>query len=985
MNRLMSPGFLVLLIVFVFSAGSAHGQLPTPSATPDLGDAPDGSNNLGGAMSAYPGVAARFPTVHATGGGSPPGPLHRNDPPVYYLGNALSAEEQADQGPDADGFNNLRPLLNSADDDAFDDGLQAPGRMGHCVEHTLVYRVTSLKAADAFLNVWVDWNRDGAWETRELACPGAAPVAEWAVQNVPIKLAAERRELRVTIRTWRPDPAASVWLRISLSDARAPGDGSSPPNPYTLGETEDYLLELAGLPASRTPPQLRPQPFTALTGGLAGHQVFLPLLSGGGGSGPTRPDLPVGTPAGRLREVDVAHIGGSPLGPTRAIVVTAAGSGAGVRLSSWAINNGPQTPAFLLDGPSFPGHDVKLHVLTPDLTPKLTHELLISAVIRDGNLWLTSWRLNAAGQFTQLSTRGYGSNAQVQVAAYAIAHREVRGSNQRDGFQVITPLRTTNNQLRMVTWSVNGTTGAINGLHDSGDWGGEPHPDTQLAATKIAGDTSFLPDYFAVSYRGREELLTNTFWGLTSGGVPEFRGIRVSGLDIRGDDTVEVAMRHVAVAPLTDMGFLSATHDGLGGTRLISWDNQLTCFGDGGCGVTPHYIADQSEDEDPGGFGVELDAPDLTANRALLLDALYDDELFVRNVGSTGAQGIASVTKVMTLILALEAIADGSASLDDAVTTSAAAAEVGGSQMSPPLVEGEVQSLETMLYGLMVNSGNDAALAIAEHIGGDQATFATMMNDKADDLGMAASVYCQAAGGCFSTPADQVALWRSVYTDPVFQEFAGPVNYLGCGEGPGGEEICHFIDKAESIYPGQESWKGGSLGFFCGSEPSTDGLPLCASSGCLSAQATRLDRTLIQSILQPGPLAADTGPDSRALWDYGYRLLYTPDARGEAENAGDAPDFGLDSVNDTLALTAVIDGQEVRLCSWEALTWTGQISQVGCATRTVNGLAASPNQPPPTAIEVVLRSTLEADGDYLVGHRDGDDLVLTMWRLGAHE
>jgi hypothetical protein len=250
---------------------------------------------------------------------------------------------------------------------------------------------------------------------------------------------------------------------------------------------------------------------------------------------------------------------------------------------------------------------------------------------------------------------------------------------------------------------------------------------------------------------------------------------------------------------------------------------------------------------------------------------------------------------------------------------------------------------------------------------------------------MSDSVYCQAAGGCYSTPADQVALWRSVYTDPAFQEFAGPVNYFGCGTGPSGEEICRFIDRAESVYPGEESWKGGSQGFFCPSEPSTDGLPLCASSGCLTAQATRLDRTLLQTILQPQPLAADRGPDSRALWDYGYRLLYTPDARGDAEEVGATPDFGLDTLDDTLAVTAMIDGQHVRLCTWSALTWTGQISQVGCARRLMNGLAAGAYQPPPTEIDVVLRSTLLSDGDYILGHRDGDELVLTMWSLGEHD
>jgi hypothetical protein len=988
MRYLLRLRLALVLALFVSSVAQSHAQSFDRPARPDLGDAPDTTNGLGGSMSAYPGVVARFPTVATAVGGGPAGPLHRNDPPIYYLGDGLSAEEQADQGADSDGFNNLRPLSNSADNDALDDGLALPHRMGHCVEHTLVYRVTSRKAAAAFLNIWVDWDRDGAWNSAALACPGAAPVAEWAAQNLPLKLAPERHELRVTIRTWRPDPNASVWLRISLSEQQAPSDGSSPPNPYALGETEDYLLELAGLPQSVTPPTLRPQAFEALTSSPPGHRVYLPLAAGTR-SGPPAPDLPEGTPDGQLREVEVAHVGGLFTGTNRPILVTAAGSGAGVRLGSWAVEQGTQTPTFLRDGPGFPGHTARLHVLTPEIAPKANYELLLSAVIREGDLWLTSWRLDTNGQFTQLSSRGYGRNAEVAVEAYAIAHREARRDGSLQAFQVVTPLRTANRQLRTVTWSVNATTGAINGLQDSGSWDGDLSPTTQLAATKIAGN-AFLGDYFAVSYRTAGGVLANSFWGVSPAGAPEHRGVSVSGLDIRGnelsgDDEDGVEMRHVAVAPLTAMGMLSATHDGGGETRLISWDNRLACAGDSGCVVQPHFIAEQADDANPNGAGVSLPQPALTANRALLLDPQHDDTLFERNVGGTGAQGIASVTKVMTLILALDAIADGNADLDDLVTTSAAAANVGGSQMAPPLVEGEVQTLETLLYGLMVNSGNDAALAIAEHIGGSQADFATMMNARAAQLGMSSTVYCQAAGGCFSTPADQVALWRSAYTDPDFLRFVGPVDYQACGEGPSGEEICRFIERGPSVYPGQEGAKNGSLGFFCPQEPSTDGVPLCASNGCLSAQATRLDRTLLQTILQPGALDADTGTDSRALWDYGYRLLYTPDARGEAEAAGPAPDFGLDSINDGLAVTAVIDGQNVRLCTWDAFAPAGTLGQRGCATRAVHGLAAGTMTPAPTEVRLLLRSSFESDGDYLLGHRDGNELVLSLWRLGPHQ
>jgi D-alanyl-D-alanine carboxypeptidase len=292
---------------------------------------------------------------------------------------------------------------------------------------------------------------------------------------------------------------------------------------------------------------------------------------------------------------------------------------------------------------------------------------------------------------------------------------------------------------------------------------------------------------------------------------------------------------------------------------------------------------------------------------------------------------------------------------------------------------------------MMVNSGNDAALAIGEYIGaqagGGLTTFVARMNLKASTLGMNDTTYCQPAGGCFSTPADQVTLWRSVYTDPDFQQFVGPVNYIGCGEDAGGEEVCHTLDKGPGNYPGQDSWKGGSLGFFCPTDdyPETAGLPLCASGGCLTVQATRLQRALLVNVLQPQPLTADRWPDARHLFDHGYRRLFTPDARSTGTDAGESPDFGLDVVTDSLAVSALIDGQTVRLCSWEAYAPTGQLSQLGCAERTVDNLAASATQPRAQEVEVVVSSTLEAEGDFLVGHHDGDALVLRLWRIGPKD
>ncbi len=94
----------------------------------------------------------------------------------------------------------------------------------------------------------------------------------------------------------------------------------------------------------------------------------------------------------------------------------------------------------------------------------------------------------------------------------------------------------------------------------------------------------------------------------------------------------------------------------------------------------------------------------------------------------------ASVTKIMTILLAYEAVRDGRASLDDMVTVSKNAAGYGGSTIL--LEEGEQIALKNLIKGMCIASGNDAAIATAEYIGGSQDGFVQLMNQRAKELGM---------------------------------------------------------------------------------------------------------------------------------------------------------------------------------------------------------------------------------------------------------
>ena len=127
--------------------------------------------------------------------------------------------------------------------------------------------------------------------------------------------------------------------------------------------------------------------------------------------------------------------------------------------------------------------------------------------------------------------------------------------------------------------------------------------------------------------------------------------------------------------------------------------------------------------------GVDLQ---LDCTSAILIDAATGTVLYEQNADA--ALPPASVTKVMTLLLVMEAIEAGKISLTDTVSVSAHAASMGGSQVF--LKEGECMSVEEMLKCVIIASANDCAVALAEFVGGSEENFVSEMNRRAADLGM---------------------------------------------------------------------------------------------------------------------------------------------------------------------------------------------------------------------------------------------------------
>ena len=132
----------------------------------------------------------------------------------------------------------------------------------------------------------------------------------------------------------------------------------------------------------------------------------------------------------------------------------------------------------------------------------------------------------------------------------------------------------------------------------------------------------------------------------------------------------------------------------------------------------------------------------LTSHAALLMEKTTGQILYAHN--EHDALPPASVTKIMTVLLTMEAIDSGRIALDDVVTVSAYAAGMGGSQVF--LAEGEQITVDELLKAVCVSSGNDAAVVLAEHVAGVTELFVEQMNNRARELGMKDTHFANCTG-----------------------------------------------------------------------------------------------------------------------------------------------------------------------------------------------------------------------------------------------
>lgn len=246
-------------------------------------------------------------------------------------------------------------------------------------------------------------------------------------------------------------------------------------------------------------------------------------------------------------------------------------------------------------------------------------------------------------------------------------------------------------------------------------------------------------------------------------------------------------------------------------------------------------------------FAVE---DEITAPAAVLIEAKTNKILYEKNAHEKRA--CASITKVMTLLLVMEAIDDGKIKLTDTLTASAYAASMGGSDIW--LEEGEQMTVDDLIKATAVASANDAAVVLAEAISGSEERFVAEMNKKAKSLGMNDTTFKNCNGldeEGHITSAFDVAIMSSalIKHEKIFDYTSIWLDYLR-----GGKTQIVNTNKLLKTYTGITGLKTGTTN---------------DAGCCMSATATRDNMSLIAVVL-----GCDNGTsrfgDAATLLDYGF-------------------------------------------------------------------------------------------------------------------
>lgn len=249
----------------------------------------------------------------------------------------------------------------------------------------------------------------------------------------------------------------------------------------------------------------------------------------------------------------------------------------------------------------------------------------------------------------------------------------------------------------------------------------------------------------------------------------------------------------------------------------------------------------------------EVPPMNLTAPSALLMEAETGAVIFEKNADER--RPVASVTKLMTLLLLFERLDAGEIALTDPVTVSQNAADQPGSQAL--LDAHAVYPLEDLLKSAIIASGNDSAVALAEYVAGTEEGFVRLMNQRAEELGLENTHYANCTGlpasGQYTSARDVAAISREMCGHPAYFQYAS--TWLDTLVHPSGRHTdLTNTNRLVRFYQGCDGFKTGSTN---------------EAKYCLSATAERKNMRLIAVVLGV-PNSQTRFDEARAMLDYGF-------------------------------------------------------------------------------------------------------------------
>lgn len=257
---------------------------------------------------------------------------------------------------------------------------------------------------------------------------------------------------------------------------------------------------------------------------------------------------------------------------------------------------------------------------------------------------------------------------------------------------------------------------------------------------------------------------------------------------------------------------------------------------------------------------------DVNAKAAVLMEASTGQILYENNPDEE--LPIASVTKIMTMLLIMEALDSGKIQMNEMVTSSERAKSMGGSTMF--LETGEQLSVHDMLKGIAVASANDGCVAMAEHIAGSEAGFVQMMNDRAKELGMEHTQFVNTNGldadGHYSSAKDVAIMSRALISHEKIFEFTT----IWMDSLRDGKFQLANTNKLVRFYKGANGLKTGSTS---------------KAKCCLSGTAKRDDMQLIAVVLG-APTSKERFASASSMLDYGFANYAVKKQVTQDENLG---------------------------------------------------------------------------------------------------